>query len=139
MSNPSIVHLIPGKAIGVLVSPDYYDFRLEQSEIYNTWVLVYKSPYIYEKYKKECWKWDTQFEEQMIVLGLAKNLTEEDWKKVVEGYIYSGRSSYQAYKDYSARVPQNEEDIITDPKESGLSLLKYLSLDPLTTVILVKQ
>jgi hypothetical protein len=40
-------------------------------------------------------------------------ITEEDAKaEGVERYIYSGRSSYYAYKDYLNRIPQSEDDIL---------------------------
>ncbi len=62
-------------------------------------------------------------------IATAKDITEEQAKEIVERYIYSGRMSYYAYKDYSGKKPQSEDDIITDPLESFRSLLAAKNLN----------
>lgn len=54
--------------------------------------------------------------------------TNPEWGKVVERYIYSGKSSYYAYKNYLKPIPESEDDILTNKNESGESLLKSKGL-----------
>lgn len=57
------------------------------------------------------------------LLGRFEEITEETWKGVVEGYVYSGRSSYQAYKNYSGKNPESEDDILNTATESARSMI----------------
>jgi hypothetical protein len=72
------------------------------------------------------------------LLGKGNEIGREECLLVVEQYTYSGRSSYYAYKDYSGKKPESEDDIITDPIESFTSLLRSLNLPPDEVVVLVK-
>jgi hypothetical protein len=56
------------------------------------------------------------------------NPTEEQAAEVVEAYIYSGRTSYNAYKNYSKHTPESEDDILISPLESLDSLKKSKGL-----------
>lgn len=76
---------------------------------------------------------------QWKALGMGIDLKQEEWKRVVEYYIYSGRISFEAYLNYLKPVAESMEDIICDPIESGLSLLASKQLNPSETLILVKQ
>lgn len=58
-----------------------------------------------------------------MLLGRFDEITEETWKGIVEGYVYSGRSSYQAYKNYSGKNPESEDDILNTATESARSLI----------------
>lgn len=57
------------------------------------------------------------------LLGRFEEITEETWKGIVEGYVYSGRSSYQAYKNYSGKNPESEDDILNTATASACSLI----------------
>ena len=72
------------------------------------------------------------------ILGLSSDLTEDQWMEVVEKYHLQ-----EKYKDYFTQ-PNSDLcaafcPVFSTAKESGYSLLKSLSLDPDTTLILIKQ
>lgn len=73
------------------------------------------------------------------ILFTRDEATEEKWKGVVEGYVYSGRVSFQAYKDYSGKKPQSMEDIISNPSESGASLLRSHNLPVEDNFVIIKS
>lgn len=76
--------------------------------------------------------------EKYSLVGIASSLTEEQWKGIVEEYIYSGKISFYAYKDYTGKIPECEDDILS-ATESGLSLLAAHGKKPSTTLIITKN
>lgn len=121
--NTDIV-VLTDKAIGVKTSGIFYNFRLPKSEP------LQGKLYASGGYNGHSWILP---EGSWTLLGLAKDLTEEDWKKVVSWFELAGKTGYRDYHYDDPRFPYETASI------SGLSLLWEYRLDPSTTVILIKQ
>lgn len=65
------------------------------------------------------------------LVGLGSELTEEQWKEIIEDTWESGDFIGWSFRDYS-----DKHSTFDTATESGLSLLKSKSLSPNTTVIL---
>lgn len=70
---------------------------------------------------------------QWSLLGRPKEITEEQWKGIVDTYPDDGCGGF-AYMDYTSCVNGFET-----AKESGLDLLKSKGLNPESIIILIKQ
>lgn len=66
------------------------------------------------------------------IIGLAKDLSEDQWKEIAEE-MYLGERPTGKYENYGFGLPKFET-----ATESGHSLLKSHSLEPSTTLILKK-
>lgn len=66
--------------------------------------------------------------------GKASEISESDWKEIVEEFYYPLSADIMGYKNYP------DMDLLFDaPTESGLSLLSYNGFKKESTVILVKE
>lgn len=68
---------------------------------------------------------------ELILIGKASKLTEEQWELVVEGMP-------EYYLDYEADNDNNVITYVHYATESGMSLLKSMNLNPSTTLIIQK-
>lgn len=72
------------------------------------------------------------------ILGRASELSEEQWKGIVEGWHFGTgklmKAEVNSFKDYSGN-----NNSFTTAAESGLSLLRSLKLDPKTSLILIRE
>lgn len=65
----------------VTLQKDAFDIHIEKSTLYGTQVIVYKTPYIWQKYKKESWYWASQFPEDS---NLSLEIIEHEAAKQVK-------------------------------------------------------
>ena len=72
------------------------------------------------------------------LLGLGSNISEEQWKKIVDCLCIDGWANYTV-NHHGQRVPQYSEYLFKTATESGLSLLKTYGLEPETTVLLIQK
>ncbi len=125
-----ITQLTP-KAIGVTVPVDAHSFYLiDAANKDNVQGLFWEND-------KPSPPWIVLPDGNYSILGLGDKLSEEQWKEVLEGeeVKYAGIS---VWPDYT-KEHHSWEAMPDTAKESGLSLLKSLSLTPETTLILIKH
>lgn len=78
------------------------------------------------------------------ILGKAKELTDDQWKSIVDDISFLRPNPYNIERDevvecWQDYTDETEQLVCYTPTESGLSLLKSKSLNPGTTLILIKQ
>lgn len=126
-----MIHTLTEKAICIDTHDDLIEFELtHDGKKIVAWDADGCSGYLVDNLPEGNWG----------ILGRASQLTKEKWKQVVEGYIYSGKISFQAYRNYVKPVAESMEDIIADPVESGISLLESKGIEfPSSVIILIKK
>lgn len=94
------VTVLIGDYWAVRVEPGDTDFRFEKPENFDNdkWVLTYKRPHIWDRYKTESWNFRVRFKAIPELIGIASTLTEDQAKDIVE-YIEIDNK----YKSYEPR------------------------------------
>lgn len=132
---------LSGKEVRLVPVPrDAFDFAFKWSTLYKYWVLTYKSPVIWEMYKRVNWMWDVHFvNEPPIVIGKGDEVTEEQAREIVT-YEHVPDLRISGYEDYGCGFGEaGSEYHLPTALESLYSLLKREGLDKETTLILTAK
>lgn len=98
-----------------------YDFEIKQmGEFFDHhYILTYKTPFGWKTFGKRYFDWNTRSEKPLTILGRANELTEEQWREMVERHdLYEG----ELYYNYEGDI------FFTSATPSGHSLLKSKGL-----------
>ena len=113
------------RVLAVGVSDDAYDFKMMESKFLypGELILTYKSPVIWDNYKKRSWVWDTKG--QYEIHAISTDLTDEQLKVLVKKV---GDFGYFDYDQDAKRI----EGLIFYEKaiNSFNSLLRSKGVDP---------
>lgn len=121
--NTDIV-VLTANSIAVNTSGIFYNFRLPKSKA------LQGKLYASGGYNGNSWELPKG---TWILLGKANDLTETEWRNV-------DLDKCKNFPDNFWRLYDMDDIYVSDnAKDSGLSLLKSKSLDPSTSVILIKQ
>lgn len=127
-----VIHLLDG-VIGVVVPDDANSFGID-----HTGDIFYEYDVVANENMRTGWIGLQSLPPgQWQILGLGHQLTEEQWKGIVERQ--RGQGLYWHYNIRGSSLGQYGAFLLDTATKSGLSLLKSKSLDPSTTLILKRK